>query len=239
MLGQWRNRDWRDVFGPPVCPGDPSPAYQPRLSGWEKSYGASRTKIAVQRVSWSIVTVPSTQSGSSLIHSVKLQPGAGEAVNVTVLPFGKFCAHVPLIVPASTSWVQSIPAGAEVTVPLPSGSAWRRNVGDSVNSKTGWQVCVRPASTVRFFGLGQLFTGAHPSNLELGAASALSFTFVPAGNDALQVPLGSPKPSVQSMPAGSDVIVPWPVPPWTIWIVPVASCPRVWPSANAISTAAA
>jgi hypothetical protein len=72
----------------------------PGSRGTGQAGAGTNVKVAVQLVRWSIVTSPSSQSRSSPLHPAKDQSAAGTAVSVTVLPFGKFTAHVPVIVPA-------------------------------------------------------------------------------------------------------------------------------------------
>ena len=66
-------------------------------------------KLAVQFRAALIVTLPSLQSASP-VQPVNVEPAAGVAVSVTAVPLAKFSLQ---------SAPQAIPAGFEVTVPVP------------------------------------------------------------------------------------------------------------------------
>lgn len=64
------------------------------------------TFLAADKVTAQVVVVPLHAPD----HPVKLEPVVGAAVNVTTLPWSKLALHVA---------PQSIPAGADVTLPVP------------------------------------------------------------------------------------------------------------------------
>ena len=105
-------------------------------------------------------------------------------------------------------------------MPRPGYKPARRHVPNAkqfvgyLRRNPGRQMCATPASTVTFGALGQLTSNSQPRNLELDAARAASLTCVPAGKNTLpQVPVVPVAVNVQSIPAGTEVTRPSPVPP--------------------------
>src|SRR5207237_514574 len=122
------------------------------------------------------------------------EPDAGVAVNVTTMPVSYEAEHVA---------PQSMPAGLDVTVPLPvpalltdSGNVWRVKVAVTVVAALivtlHVPVPVQPPPL-------------QPANNEPDADVAVNVTTVPASYEAEHV-------APQSMPAGLDVTAPLPAP---------------------------
>jgi len=86
----------------------------------------------------------------------------------------------------------------------------------------GWQAIVVSATTVIFCGSKHPGSRLQPRNFESAAGRASSRTMVSAGKKAWQGPVVPLAAIVQLIPAGVEVIVPWPLPPGTIATVPVA-----------------
>lgn len=89
--------------------------------------------------------------------------------------------------------------------------------------KAGWQVIVVPRATMILDGSEQPGVPRNPWKDELAAARAVSFTTVPTGKNAEQVPLAFPAasaPRLQLIPAGDEVTVPLPLFPGTIDTLP-------------------
>jgi hypothetical protein len=120
----------------------------------------------------------------------KLEPAAGAAVRLTVLPPANEAVHVP---------GQLIPAGVLVTVPLPETVtvSWAADVAekvaetDSLLASTSLQVA-------------PLHAPPNPAKFDPESALAVSVTAVPFVKLAAQLP-------GQLMPAGALVTVPLPV----------------------------
>jgi len=126
------------------------------------------------------------------LHPAKREFGSAAAVSVT---------WVPALNPALQVCPQSIPAGLLVTVPAP--------VPERVTVNTGSRVNVADADSFPFIFTVHvpvpLHAPLHPAKREFGSAAAVSVTWDPALNPALQV-------CPQSIPGGLLVIVPVPVP---------------------------
>jgi 3D (Asp-Asp-Asp) domain-containing protein len=82
----------------------------PTLLTLRGKVGTLRLKVAVTVRSWVICTTQAPVPVQSPLHPVKVEPGAGVAVRVTGRLSGKLAWQV---------LPQVIPAGSEVTVPLP------------------------------------------------------------------------------------------------------------------------
>jgi hypothetical protein len=130
---------------------------------------------------------------------VKVEPGEGtDAVSVTLVPTLKVAEHVP---PAG---VQLMPAGDEVTVPLPAPVLVTESCAVGI---------VNVAVTVVAAAMGTLHVRLlpehpppdHDVNTEPACGAAVSVTVLPTWKLALQV-------APQLMPPGDDVTVPEPVP---------------------------
>src|SRR5437867_1143788 len=128
------------------------------------------------------------------LQPVNVEPVAGVAVSVTLVPLSKEAEQVA---------PQSIPAGLEVTVPLPVPApltvrvtVWRLNVAVTVVAafKVTEQVPVPKQPPP-----------LQPVKVEPVAGVAVSVTKVPLSNEAEQV-------TPQSIPGGLEVTVPLPEP---------------------------
>ena len=125
-----------------------------------------------------------------------------------MVPFGKVALHVP-VRPAATL-VQSIPAGLEVTVPLPGPAAMVTSSQKSapVNVAIALRACVMLTVQPPV----PLQAPDQPLNECPLAAVAVSVTLVPSVKLALHVPLVLPLEIEQLIPLGLDVTEPFPVP---------------------------
>src|SRR5207253_2969690 len=125
---------------------------------------------------------------------VKVEPAAGVAVNVTVVPLAKLAEQVA---------PQLIPAGALVTVPLPVPALL------TVSAKVGRaKVAVTVVAALRVtvqVPVPEQPPPVQPVKVEPAAGVAVSVTTVPLAKLAEQV-------APQLMPAGALVTVPLPVP---------------------------
>lgn len=129
----------------------------------------------------------------ALLQPVKLEPDAGAAVSVT-LPFGMLAVHVG---------PQLMPAGEEVTVPVPAPALL--TVSDEVGTGLNAASTVVSALSVNVHVTAEPHPApVHPANTEPAAAAAVSVT-LPLVIAAVQV-------EPQLMPAGLEVTVPPPVP---------------------------
>jgi hypothetical protein len=146
-------------------------------------------------------------------HPKKPDPGPGADVNVTSVPAGKFCVHVPLVVAPVN--VQLIPMGALVIVPPPvcgvpattvsgniPGPGVNVAVTVSVAVIVNWQVFPVPVQAV----------GA-PTKAPVPGVVAVSVTCVPLGYCVVQFPDGfAPPCCVQLICPRLSVTVPNAVP---------------------------
>ena len=98
---------------------------------------------------------------------------------------------------------------------------------DYLRAKPGWQLMLVPAATFTLEGSLQPGRPLQPRKLESAAGRASSLTMVPVGKNALQVPVPPSVVMVQSMPAGWEVIRPFPFPPGTIEMLPFAAAKAV------------
>jgi hypothetical protein len=126
---------------------------------------------------------------------VNAELAEGAAVSVTLAPCANAAAHVA---------PQLMPAGAEVTVPLPEPAGATVNVAWGPASKVAVTVVFALSVSV------QLAVPLHPppdqpANTEPDAGAAESVTLDPVLNEAAHV-------EPQLMPAGDEVTVPVPVP---------------------------
>ncbi|MBI1766860.1 MAG: hypothetical protein HYR67_00620 [Bacteroidetes bacterium] len=134
------------------------------------------------------------------LQPVKIEPVAGFAVNVTAVPLGKEVAQMT---------GQLIPAGLEMTVPLPvpPGIIVRLKfpaIGLELNTSVTAVSLVTILEQV--LPTEPKHTPPHPAKEEPAAGVAVKVTDVPVTNDAVQVP-------GQLIPAGFEVTTPEPVPP--------------------------
>lgn len=130
------------------------------------------------------------------LHPVKVEPGLAVAVNATTLPSSKGAAQV---VP------QVMPAGTEVTVPLPAPLRTTVSVR-CVRAKVAMTVRALVGVTVQVPVPGQLKPAPlQPVKVEPGPATAVSTTALPWSKSAAQV-------APQVMPAGDETTVPEPAP---------------------------
>jgi hypothetical protein len=127
------------------------------------------------------------------LQPVNVEPVAGAAVSVTVVPWPNVPVHVA---------PQSIPAGTDVTVPVPvpafvTASAYVFSVNVAVTALAAVIGTVHVPVPVQ--------PPLQPVNVEPVAGAAVSVTVVPWPNVPVHV-------APQSIPAGADVTVPTPVP---------------------------
>jgi len=149
------------------------------------------TDLAASRVTWQVLAVPE----QAPLHPVKADPTAAMAVRVTTVPGAKLAVHdVP----------QSIPSGLLVTLPLPDPAFVTVRVGAVLKVAVTlrawlmvtWQVLPVPVQEP-----------LHPAKTDPAEAEAVNVTTVPLAYSA-------PQAVPQSMPAGLDVTLPLPVPPF-------------------------
>jgi hypothetical protein len=106
---------------------------------------------------------------------------------------------------------------------------------DYLSTNPAWQVIVVPRATFTLEASKQPGSDLHPTKLESGAGRASSFTTVPTGKNALQVPSSVPLPRtmVQSIPAGCEMTRPLPFPPGRIAMLPLEK----WKGSHTVITA--
>src|SRR5262245_23485840 len=158
-----------------------------------------RVKVAVTVVAAFMVTVQApVPAQPPPLHPVKAEPVAGVAVSVTTVPLSKGAEQV---------LPQLIPAGFEVTVPLPEPS----RVTERVNCVPP-EVTPKRANTVVFAVRVRVQVPVpvqpppvQPSKMEPVAGVAVRVTGVPLSKDAEQV-------VPQLIPGGLEVTAPMPVP---------------------------
>src|SRR5207249_736759 len=128
------------------------------------------------------------------LQALKMEPAAGVAVSVTVVPLAKLAVHIA---------PQVIPAGELVTVPLPVPAVL------TVRAKVGTAkvaVTVVAAQSVTVHGpVPEQPPPLQPLKVEPAAGVAVSVTAVPLAKLAVHV-------APQVIPAGALVTVPLPVP---------------------------
>jgi hypothetical protein len=152
-------------------------------------------KFAVTAVAAPIVNVhvPVPSQGPAP-QPVNVDPVAGAAVNVTIVPLAKLAAHA---VP------QLIPAGALVTVPVPVPAFV--TVTAKVFAAVNVAVTAAAAVTVTTQAPVPVHAPLHPANVDPVAGAAVNVTIVPLAKLAAHaVP--------QLIPVGALVTVPVPVP---------------------------
>jgi hypothetical protein len=125
-------------------------------------------------------------------------PVAGVAVSVTVVPLAKDWLQ-PVTPP-----LQLIPAGLEVTAPVPPTVTCSESVGTMV-AKVAPTLWAAVKLIVQLIALPEQ-APVHPENVFPDAGVAVKVTVVPALNDWLQ-PV---EPPLQLIPAGLEVTVPEP-----------------------------
>ena len=129
------------------------------------------------------------------LHPEKMEPGAGLAERVTLVPKGKLPEHVA---------PQLIPAGALVTVPPPLPAQLTVRL---TGCKTNVAVTVVAADRETLHGpVPEQLPPLHPEKVEPVVATAESVTLLPPGKLLIQV-------EPQLIPAGALVTVPMPAPP--------------------------
>ena len=130
------------------------------------------------------------------LQPVNTKPVAAVAVSVTGVPSTSVALH-----DAPPAAVQLMPAGTDVTVPLPTVVALR------VTSRLKVAVTVCAASIVTaHVPPGDAAHGpVHPANTDPGAAVAASVTVEPTAKPAVQL-----APAAQAKPPASDVTAPLP-----------------------------
>ena len=141
----------------------------------------------------SIVTLQSPVPEQAPVQPLKLEPALGEAESDTI---------VPAVKGALQAAPQKMPAGVEVTVPLPSASftTSRSNVaGENV------AVTVCAALIVRVHAPVPVHAPDQPANVEDASGVAVSVTRVPDENELLQA-------APQKIASGDEVTVPLPAP---------------------------
>ncbi len=98
----------------PVVPGASVQPPPPPLLAWlEAGVAGTMLKVAVTVAFW--VSVQGPVPTQSPLHPAKTDPKSGAAVRFTVLPCGNCPLHAVR---------QSIPAGFDVTVPVPAPALW-------------------------------------------------------------------------------------------------------------------
>jgi hypothetical protein len=182
------------MMKPPIMTSSP-PSTSPRVEMLMSRGGLNIEKLAVIAVAALTVTwqVPVPAHGPPLQPS-NTEPGAGLAVSVTVVPELKLATQVA---------PQLMPAGEEVTVPVPLPA--RLTV--RLNAPTA-KVAVTLAAAL--IVTTQVPVPAHPPpdqplKVEPGPGVAVSVTTVPESKLATQV-------APQLIPAGDEATVPVPPP---------------------------
>src|SRR5207302_1150021 len=128
------------------------------------------------------------------LHPANVEPAAGVAVKVTVVPLAKLALHVIL--------GQLIPDGLLVTEPFPARATFSSN-----GYVTRLNVAVTDCAAVIFMlhvPVPEQAAPLHPAKVAPAAAVAVKVTVVPLAKFALQLILG------QLIPAGLLVTVPFP-----------------------------
>ncbi len=151
--------------------------------------------MAVTVVAALIVTVqvPVPEQAPPL-QPEKVEPATGAAVKVTAVPLANAAAHV---VPHAR------PAGALVTVPLPTPALLTVSVKDC-RAKVAVTVCAALIVTVQV-PVPEQPPPLQPEKVEPAAGTAVKVTELPLAYVAAQV-------APQAMPAGALVTVPLPAP---------------------------
>ena len=170
---------------------------------------ACRTKLAVAVRAPVIVTTHVEDPLQAPPHPLKVFEALGVAVSVTVDPLAKLATH-PVTPAAPFVIVQLIPAGADVTVPLPLPPP------DTLRPGEALKVAVTERALVIDTVHGEVPVHAplHPAKTLPVLAEAFSVTEAPVEN-VVEHPVAPATPFVivQLMPAGVEVTVPLPVPP--------------------------
>jgi hypothetical protein len=128
------------------------------------------------------------------LQPAKVDPVAAAALRVTVVPAAKLALQV---------LPQLIPAGTDVTVPVPVPARATLNVA-GLRVKVADTDCAPDIETEQA-PIPEQPPPLQPAKVDPDAATAVSVTVVPEGKPALQV-------APQLIPAGVDVTVPEPLP---------------------------
>ena len=128
-------------------------------------------------------------------HPRNVEPTAGAAVSVTVVPEAYASVQsVPHV----------IPAGADVTLPVPTPASAAVSVYVTRSNRAVAATALVPAGTLQVVDV-PVHAPDQPANWEFAAGAAVSVIGAVAVSDALHA-------LPQLMPAGEDVTVPVPVP---------------------------
>ena len=130
------------------------------------------------------------------VQPAKFDPESAAAVSVTVVPVENEAVHVA---------PQSMPAGNEVTPPVPVPLLEMVNVGFGAGSENAAPTVVLELRVNVQVPVPLQSPPDQPVKFDPESAAAVSVTVVPVGNDAEHV-------APQSMPVGDDVTPPVPVP---------------------------
>jgi hypothetical protein len=178
------------------------------------------------------------QLGDVPVHPKNDEPGLPADIIVTIVPAGKFCVHVPLVVvPVS---VQLIPLGELAIVPPPVCGVPATTVTGNVPGP-GVNVAVTISLTVivnwQVFPVPVHAVGAPTKPPKVPGVVAVSVTCVPLGNCAEQLPDGFTPPScVQLILFRLSVTVPNPVPAvFTCNVTSVAAATVIVPEVPVIA----
>jgi hypothetical protein len=152
--------------------------------------------VAVTARAAVIETVQAAVPVQAPLHPANVEPLAAEAVKVTEVPLAKLALQVA---------PQLMPAGDEVTVPVPVPALVTVRVWLVLPAVLNVAVTDCAADIVTVQVLVPVQAPLHPANVEPLAAEAVKVTAAPLAKLALQV-------APQLMPAGDEVTVPVPVP---------------------------
>jgi hypothetical protein len=182
------------------CPVPDVLAVTRYVDGWNVAVTDFAEVIGTVQVSLSAVTVVHPD------HPNTSEPAAGDAVSVTVEPFGALPLHAPMLFVQEMSG--SVSTVATVPCPVPAVLAVRTYVD-------GWKVAVtvRAAVIVTVQAVLSADTVVHPvqpDTIEMGEGDAVSVTVAPFGAE----PLHAPMLTVQSMSGSVSPVrtTPLPVP---------------------------
>lgn len=151
-------------------------------------------KLAVQRrVADSVTVADGLDPMQSPLQPEKIEPIAGEAVSVTLVPGRKSAEQA----------TQSMPAGLEVMLPRPS-PALATVSAKTCRTKRAVQLRAADIVTVAV-GSAPLQSPLQPANSEPAAGAAVSVALLAAANMAVQL-------DPQSIPDGLEVTRPLPLP---------------------------
>jgi hypothetical protein len=152
--------------------------------------------VAVTDAATESVTVHAAVPLQAPDHPAKLDPDAGVAVSVTVVPLSKLAEHV---------CPQLMPAGLLVTVPVPVPTSCTVSCTCGVADVLKVAVTEAASERVTVQAAVPLHAPDHPVNVDSDAGAAVSVTAVPVGKLAEHV-------WPQLIPEGLLVTLPDPVP---------------------------